>query len=132
MREDMRYPSRKGYDFGTVTERIVGACIEVHQRLGPGFCEIICQRALALELQAAGLEFSREERVEILYRGKSIGKHRVDFIIEDVMLEVKAKSELAPEDFVRALSYLRASGYRVGLLVNFGTPKIGIKRLVQD
>ena len=128
----MEYPSRKGYDFGTVTERVIGACIEVHKRLGMGFREIIYQRALALELLATGLEFSREERIKVHYRNQHIGTYRVDFVVEDIMLEIKAKSEFAPEDYIQTLSYLKASGYRVGLLVNFGTTRIQVKRMVND
>jgi GxxExxY protein len=126
----MSYPSLSGHNFSTTAEHIIGACAEVHKQLGPGFHVEIYQRALALELEAAGLEFSREEHVEVFYRDQHIGTYQVDFIIEDVMLEVKAKSKLAPEDHAQTLSYLKASGYRVGLLVNFGGPKIDAKRLV--
>lgn len=122
--------SEKGYDFGDVTGRIIGACIEVHRSLGPGFQEVIYQRALALELKAFGLGFSREVDVPVHYKGEKIGKRRVDFVVEDCMVEIKAKSTFDDTDYIQALSYLKASGFRVGLLVNFGSTKVDVKRLV--
>jgi GxxExxY protein len=90
---------------------------------------VIYQRALALELQAQGLEFSREIWIDVIYRDINVGKKRVDFIIQGVMVEIKAHSELQDADYVQALSYLKASGYQVGLLLNFGAPRLQIKRL---
>ena len=117
------------YPLSDVTARIIAAATEVHRELGPGFEEIIYQRALARELPAHGLEFSREVWVDIFYKGEKVGRKRVDFIIDQVMVEIKAKAELEAVDFVQTLSYLKASGYKVGLLLNFGSPKLGIKRL---
>jgi len=122
--------SHRGYDFDDATGDIIGACIEVHRTLGPGFREITYQRALRMELEARGLDFSREEKIPIHYKGKKIDTRRVDFIVEDCLLEIKAKREFDPEDYVQALSYLRGSGYEVGLLVNFGARRAEIKRLV--
>ena len=118
------------YPQAQVTGRIIGAAVEVHRQLGPGFEELIYQRALALELQAQGLEFSREVWMDVVYRGKKVGRKRVDFEIEGVMVEIKAKGGLEDVDYVQALSYLRASGCRVGLLLNFGTPTLEIRRLI--
>ncbi|MBN1311296.1 MAG: GxxExxY protein, partial [Anaerolineae bacterium] len=101
--------SYKGYDFDDGTYPIIGACLRVHKELGPGFREVIYQRALALELQASGLDFVREEWISVHYRGQVIGKHRVDFIIGSVMIEIKASSTLDREDFVQGVSYLKAS-----------------------
>jgi GxxExxY protein len=97
--------------------------------VGPGFEEKIYQRALALELQAQGLEFSREVWIDVTYQEVNVGKKRVDFLVAGVMVEIKATSELEDVHFVQALSYLKASGYRVGLLLNFGAPRLQIKRL---
>jgi GxxExxY protein len=90
----------------------------------------VYQRALALELQAAGLEFEREVKVPIIYKGHQIDTRRADFVVEDVMVEIKAKSQVAPEDFVQALNYVKASGFKLGLLLNFGASRLQIKRLV--
>ena len=118
------------YPLSEVTARIIAAAKEVYQGLGPGFEEVIYQRALARELPAHDLEFSREVWIDVHYKGEKVGRKRVDFVIEEVMVEVKAKAALEPVDFVQTLSYLRASGYRVGLLLNFGASKLEIKRLV--
>ena len=117
------------YPLSKITSRIIAAATQVHRNLGPGFEEVIYQRALALELQAQGLEFSREVWIDVIYRDVKVGKKRVDFIIEDVMVEIKAHSELQDVHYVQALSYLKASGYKVGLLLNFGAPRLQIKRL---
>jgi GxxExxY protein len=121
------------YPLSALTARIIQAAHEVHGTLGPGFRELIYQRALARELSAHSLEFEREVWIDVQYKGETVGRQRVDFVIGDetggVMVETKAKGTLEDVDFVQALSYLKASGYRVGLLLNFGSRKLGIKRL---
>jgi GxxExxY protein len=118
------------YPQSDITARIIAAATRVHIHLGPGFQEVIYQRALELELRAEGLEHDREVWIDVYYRGERVGRKRVDFEIEGVMVEIKARSELEPVHFVQALSYLKASGYKVGLLLNFGASKLQIKRLI--
>ena len=124
---DSRYP------LSSLTGAIIAAAGEVHHTLGPGFREVIYQRALARELPAHGLEHSREVEIDVLYKGEKIGSRRVDFVIGDatgdVMVEIKAKGALEDVDVVQALSYLKASGFPVGLLLNFGGRRLEIKRL---
>ena len=120
---------RAEYPLSEVTSRIIAAAVEVHKGLGPGFREIIYQRALGLELPAHGLEFTREEWIRVLYKGQRVGRHRVDFVVEDCLVEIKAKAALEEVDFVQTLSYLKASGYKVGLLLNFGAKRLEIKRV---
>ncbi len=120
---------KKEYPLSDVTARIIAAATQVHRSLGPGFNEILYQRALALELPVHGLGFSREVWIDVHYRGVKVGTKRVDFIVDDVMVEIKAKAALDDVDFVQALSYLKASGYKVGLLLNFGGKTLQIKRL---
>ncbi len=117
------------YAMSDLTSRIIGCCIEVHKTLGPGFEEVFYQRALLRELDAAGLDAAREVDIEVTYKGVSLGKKRVDFVVGECMLEIKARAALEDVDRVQALSYLKASGYQLGLLVNFGGPKIEIVRL---
>ena len=124
--------SIKGYDFNDLTGRIIGAALEVHKELGPGFQEVVYQRALALELDAAGLEYTRETKVSVFYKGKQIDTRRVDFVIGDCIVEIKARAVIQPEDYVQTLSYLKASRYRVALLINFGSQKAEIKRLINE
>ena len=121
---------KPNYLHSDITARIIAAAQEVHRQLGPGFEEVIYQRALARELPAHDLDFSREVWIDVHYKGEPVGKKRVDFIIDAVMVEIKAKAELQPVDHVQTLSYLKASGYKVGLLINFGGAKLMIKRLV--
>jgi GxxExxY protein len=122
--------SIKGYDFGVVTGKVIGAAIEVHKELGSGFMEAVYQRALGLELKATGLHFGREVEVPIYYKGEKIDTRRADFVVEDCIVEIKAKRELQPEDYVQALNYLKSSGFPVGLLINFGAKSAEFKRLV--
>ncbi len=117
------------YKFSELTSKIIGCCIEVHKTLGPGFEEVIYQRALAKEFQSAGLEFGREAWIDVFYKGSKVGRKRVDFVVEEVMLEIKAKSMLDEIDFQQTNSYLLASGYPIGLFVNFGGKTIEIKRI---
>ena len=124
----------KRYPLSGLTGRIIAAVQEVHRGLGPGFEEVIYQRALVKELPAHGLEFEREAWIDVIYKGEKLGRKRVDFIVQDgsdtVMVEIKARAALEDVDFVQTLSYLKASGCRVGLLVNFGGIKLEIKRLI--
>ena len=122
--------STHGHDFDDDTSAVIGCALEMHRILGPGFREIVYQRALALELQAAGLEFEREVKVPIIYKGHQIDTCRADFVVENVMVETKARSQVAPEDYVQALNYVKASGFKLGLLLNFGAPRLQVKRLV--
>ncbi len=105
----------------------------MHRVLGPGFEELIYQRALAKELPAHDLEYEREVPIDVFYRGTKVGRKRVDFVVGndtgDVLVEIKAKAALEPVDFVQTLSYLKASGHRIGLLLNFGGERLEIKRL---
>ncbi|MBI2844043.1 MAG: GxxExxY protein [Armatimonadetes bacterium] len=124
--------SNKGYDFDDVTGRIIEATIEVHKTLGPGFQEVTYQRALGLELRARGFEFAREENVPVYYKEQQIDTRRVDFVIGNCIVEIKARKELLPEDYVQTLVYLRASGYKLALLINFGAKQVMVRRFVNE
>ncbi len=108
----------------------------MHEHLGPGFEEVIYQRALAMEIPAQDLEFSREVWIDVTYKGEKVRRKRVDFVVGDdtgdVLVEIKAKAGLAEVDFVQTLSHLKASGHQVALLLNFGAQRLGIKRIVYE
>lgn len=127
---------RDEYLLSALTGRIIRAARTVHKELGPGFQEVIYQRALALEFAAHDLDFSREVWIDIHYRGKKVGRKRVDFVVGDatgdVLLEIKAKVGLEEVDFIQTLSYLKASGHEVALLLNFGAKRLEIKRIVYE
>lgn len=120
------------YPLSDVTARIIAAAQEVHNHLGPGYEEVFYQRALAKELPVHHLEFAREVWMDVFYKGELLGKKRVDFVVNEVMVEIKAKAALEPVDHVQTLSYLKTSGYQIGLLLNFGGSKLEIKRLINE
>jgi len=113
-----------------ITEAILGAAFEVHNSLGPGFEEVFYQRALAREFAARGIDHSREVYIPVYFKGEQLGTKRIDFIVEDVLVEIKARVAFEDRDVVQALSYLRASGRRIGLLLNFGASRVEVKRLI--
>lgn len=127
-----QYQSEKGHSFVDVTGRIIGTAIQAHRELGPGFQKVVYQRALAWEIEAAGIEFTREVNVKLYYKGRHIDTRRMDFVVEDCIVEIKARKELLPEDFVQTLSYLKASRYRLALLLNFGAQKLEVKRFINE
>ena len=116
-----------------VASHIIGAGIEVHRTLGPGFLEAIYQQALCLELDARGIRFERERAVAVHYRGHAIPGQRVDLIVENaVLVELKATTRTDPMLEAKVISYLRTTGLRLGIVLNFNcqTLKEGIKRIV--
>jgi GxxExxY protein len=118
------------YPLSETTSRIIAAAKQVHGTLGPGFEEVIYQRALAHELPAHNLEFEREVWIEVFYKDRKVGRKRVDFVVEEVMAEIKAKGAIEDVDVIQTLSYLKASDFEVGLLLNFGSRSLGIKRRI--
>lgn len=113
-----------------LTRRIIGAAMEVHNRLGPGFQELIYQRALAIELPYHELGFVREFEMPIFYREQQIGTRRVDFLVENIIsVELKALTKLEDVHLAQAINYLEAYNLEVGLLINFGTPRLQFHRL---
>lgn len=117
-----------------LTERIIGAALAVHTQLGPGLLESVYQRALCMELSNRGLAHRAEAPVRVRYDGVDLGLgHRADVIVEDaVILEIKAVERLELVHHRQLLSYLKASGLSVGLLLNFGAVHLrdGIVRVV--
>lgn len=116
-----------------VARQTIGAAIEVHRALGPGFLERIYQEALCLELHARGIRFDRERPVSVTYRGVAIPGQRIDLIVDGcVVVELKALSRLDLAHEAKLISYLRTIGLRLGLLLNFNgtTLRDGIKRIV--
>ena len=115
-----------------LTHEIIGAAIEVHRNLGPGLVENLYEEAMCIELAARNMKFERQKLIEINYKGHNIGSYRLDLLIEDrVILELKAVKELLPVHEAQLLCYLRVTGTRIGLLINFNVEalKQGIKRL---
>lgn len=115
---------------GEMTHQIIACAMRVHSELGNGFQELIYQRALAIEMEEAELGFSREHEMEIYYRDRQIGKRRVDFFVEDlIMVELKAVIQLEDVHLAQAMNYLEAYGMEIGLLINFGARSLQFKRV---
>ena len=116
-----------------LTGKIIGCAQEVHRVLGNGFQEVIYQRALAVEMTARGLEFSREHEMQILYKGVDVGTRRVDFFVsERIMVELKAVIQLEDVHLAQAKNYLEAYGLATGLLLNFGGRSLDVRRVMNS
>jgi len=115
-----------------LTEKIIAGCFEVHNELGAGFKESVYHNALKIALEKEGLKFETEKTIELEFQGKKVGKFRLDLIVENkVVVEVKSMEGYIPDVFKgQILSYLKASGLSVGLLINFGNKSCYIKRFV--
>jgi GxxExxY protein len=113
-----------------LTYKIIGCAMKVHNTLGNGFQEVIYQRCLAIELDKAELNFLREQEMPIFYESIEVGTRRADFIVEDkVMVELKALVKLEEVHLAQALNYLTAYQIERGLLINFGSTSLEVKRL---
>ncbi len=122
---------RSEYQYSELTDKIIKIAIDVHKILGPGFVEKVYQRALYIEFKKNKLRFSRERKIEIIYQGVNLGYEQVDFDIDNkVLVEIKAVNEINEIHLAQVISYLKASGRRVGLILNFARPTLEIKRIV--
>jgi GxxExxY protein len=115
------------------TEQIIAAAIRVHRELGPGFLESIYEEALAVEFALSGIQFIRQYPVPLFYRDHQVGEHRLDFLVEGkIVVELKAISELEDIHFAIGRSYLKATNLEDGLLFNFATVPLTIKRFCRE
>jgi GxxExxY protein len=121
--------SRHSLGFDELTRRIIGACFRVANGLGHGFGEVVYQNALMLELREEGLEVRQQVPLNVSYRGIVVGQYFADIIVADtVILELKSVDCLLAEHQTQLINYLTATGFEVGLLINFGKPKLEFKR----
>ena len=129
----LHVPTPLSDELERLVHNVIGCCIAVHRALGPGMLELIYARALCLELEATGIAFEREKPYPVRYRGQLLCEQRLDFVISGaIVLEIKSVEQLGPIHHAQLLSYLRVSGLRVGLLLNFNVPvlKDGLARKV--
>lgn len=131
----MEYPLRKhANDWDMGTARIIGAAIEVHRSIGPGLLESAYQACMAEELKLRGLEFRREVPLQLSYRGRSLEcGYRVDFVVEGVVVEIKAIEQVQPIHRAQLMTYLHLLRLPCGLLLNFHSAalKDGITRVIR-
>ena len=116
-----------------ITGKVISCAIEVHSTLGPGLLENVYEEALGHEFTLRGIVYERQKEINLQYKGKEIGRHRIDFLVEDeVIVELKAVEGMNKIYEAQLLTYLRAMGKRVGLLINFNVERLrdGIKRLI--
>lgn len=112
--------------------RVIGACMEVHHELGCGFLEAVYEEALVNEFLARKIPFKKETRLDVYYKGIKLEKYYVaDFIcFDELIIEIKACDGIADEHIAQVLNYLKATHLKVGLLINFGTPKLQSRRVI--
>jgi GxxExxY protein len=116
-----------------LTHAVIGAALEVHRHLGPGFLENVYEEALCIELADQGIAFERQKEISVLYKDREIGKHRVDLLIGRLLIvELKTIVEFAEIHKAQVISYLKATRLPLGLLINFNVPilKNGIQRVI--
>ena len=116
-----------------LANQVIGAAIEVHRVLGAGFLESVYEQALAVELAQRGVEFERQKAVELKYKGIVVGDARIDLLVGGrLIIELKAVDAIHPIHHAQVINYLKATGFELGLLLNFNVEQLrtGIKRIV--
>jgi len=122
----------KDYPLQIETSQILSSCIEIHRILGKGFLEIVYKDALEYEFNSRNIVYTREKQYIIEYKSIILPhKFFADFVVFDqIILEVKAQKGIAEEQYKQIINYLRVSGCKVGLIINFGEDRLGIKRVI--
>jgi GxxExxY protein len=111
--------------------RVMGAIFEVHKKLGPGFLESVYEKALIEELSGRGMKVETEKIIDLTYKDKKIGVHRLDLVIDNkVVVELKTVERFSIHHKAQLTSYLKASGYKLGILVNFSKSKVEYRRVL--
>jgi len=119
-------------DLNSLTERIIGCAFKVSNTLGSGFLEKVYENALALELRKAGIPAEQQSPVQVHYEGQLVGDFAADIIVDsNVIVELKAVKALDDAHVAQCLNYLKATGVKVCLLLNFGKPRLEVKRIVR-
>ncbi|MBI3976872.1 MAG: GxxExxY protein [Chloroflexi bacterium] len=116
-----------------LTQAVIGAAIEVHRVLGPGYLESVYEEAICVELQLRGVPFVRQVAMDVSYKGHAVGEGRLDLLVGGhLIVELKAVEALAPIHTAQVISYLKATGHHLGLLINFNVLVLrqGIRRVV--
>ena len=129
----LRVQSNLPLDLENLMRDTIGSCIAVHRELGPGMSEVVYSRATCIELDARGIPFEAEKPVSIRYRDKLLCQQRIDLFVDNrLVLEIKSVEQIHPVHVAQVVSYLRITGARAGLVVNFNVPvlKQGIRRVV--
>ena len=121
------------YYLDELAKKVIGSAIEVHRNLGPGYLESVYENSLAIEFTKRNIQYRRQSEVQVNYKGENVGQGRLDFLIENqLIVELKTTEKLLPIHKAQVISYLKATGINLGLLVNFNIPvlKYGIQRVI--
>lgn len=120
-------------DLNPLTERVIGSAYQVSNILGSGFLEKVYENALVLELRKSGLAIAQQHAFQVKYENQVVGDYVADILVnKTVLVEVKAARKLDEVHMAQCMNYLKATGLRVCLLINFGSPKVEIKRIIHD
>ena len=115
----------------TVSQRVIRCAFDVSNTLGAGFLEKVYENALCVELEKNGLKFQSQKPIVVNYKGIQVGEYIADIVVEDkLLLELKALATLCSSHDAQVMNYLKATNLSVGLLLNFGRPKLDVKRIV--
>ena len=115
-----------------LTYAIIGAAMEVHRTLGPGFLEAVYHQAMAYELELQRIPFASQTQLPVQYKGRAIGHYVADLVLEDkIILELKAVSQLSAAHEAQAHNYLAATGLHLAILLNFGASSLEYRRIVR-
>ena len=121
------------YYLDELAKKVIGSAIEVHRNLGPGYLESVYENSLAIEFTKRNIQYRRQSEVQVNYKGENVGQGRLDFLIENqLIVELRTTEKLLPIHKAQVISYLKATGINLGLLVNFNIPvlKYGIQRVI--
>lgn len=123
--------NRTNIVYPELSYNVMGAIFEVHKQLGPGFLESIYEKALIEELSSRGMNVETQKLIDLIYKDKKVGVHRLDLVIDDkIVVELKAVERFSPHHRAQLTSYLKASGHKLGILVNFSKSKVEYRRVL--
>ncbi len=130
---DLQDRQDKGLKYDEITQTVIGCAFEVINELGAGFLESVYEKALLLALRQKGLSVTAQHPVKVMFRNECVGDFYADISVEEkVIVELKAVKTIAPEHQAQIINYLNATGIEVGLLINFGNPKLEYKRFTRS
>ena len=116
-----------------LSKRVIECAFEVSNQLGAGFLESVYENALCVELEQQGIAYHQQKQLKVIYKGRDVGTFVADLVVEDKLLvELKVASQLVHAHKAQVMNYLKATGLPVALLLNFGTPKLGVQRIVHQ
>jgi GxxExxY protein len=119
------------YPHQELTQAIIGAAFDVHGELGGGFLEKVYENAMCIELRSRGIAVAQQAEMEVAYKGQNVGQYYADLLVDQaVICELKATNSLSAAHQAQLLNYLKATGIKVGLLLNFGQKRVDVKRMV--